>query len=541
MMFLLMQLAAAEPEMSWRLVGAYDTSAVATIEQDHTVDFVWTPEEGMVTSCGPAKGPSGLGIFEAEAIGAGLTPTLALVLKADTPDSPPLGPHNVRVALTGTAGQILLQPAVSPRKLAIRLEAPPDLKRYTDLVRTQLEMELCMEHKVGRGWLGGETKRVEQAFLLRKPDVANNLDRVYFGGEADPVPALIGPPDACFLDTANVQSGAKGEGSLELVPSDIWGANLRKCQFNDDQRRLLARHEFYTESQTLPFALSKEPATKGAMLERAAPPNRAKRYESWSLLVASLHANEAGDVMLGLNYDGRSVAEEPLAPRQLDSSEALIDTLARVPYYYPVVRSPESDTRYAVLLIPNWQLVEAMRRLDSDNNPTAPAETHDAVGWVLAHPDLLSLQVIAERSTALQPAIAANTPLGVLAEAIGLSEEPGGTGTQPDLSDPMTGGLMGILDWGYTLGFAAGRNPIVLPGREEPTWNQMASAQRAQHHALFLASAAAFVLVVIAGLRRLPELWTAVPEERADYWPGSAGVDESAELAKLVKIQPENK
>ena len=68
----------------WRLVAAYDTAAVATIDGDPS-SFVWKASEGMTRSCGPAKTPDGLGIHEAEVVASGLSPVkarIALMLAA---------------------------------------------------------------------------------------------------------------------------------------------------------------------------------------------------------------------------------------------------------------------------------------------------------------------------------------------------------------------------------------------------------------------------------------------------------------------------
>jgi len=39
-------------------------------------------------------------------------------------------------------------------------------------------------------------------------------------------------------------------------------------------------------------------------------------------------------------------------------------------------------------------------------------------------------------------------------------------------------------------------------------------------HAGFLAATGICLAMMVLGLRRLADLWTRVPEERADYWPG---------------------
>ena len=57
----------------WELVGAYDASATLQAGAIPMAGYVWKPADGMRASCGPSKGPLGMGIFEAEALGNGLT------------------------------------------------------------------------------------------------------------------------------------------------------------------------------------------------------------------------------------------------------------------------------------------------------------------------------------------------------------------------------------------------------------------------------------------------------------------------------------
>ena len=57
-------------------------------------------------------------------------------------------------------------------------QASFDTARYQKFICTQLEIETCLEHKVGRGWLGNDRNRLRQAFLLDPPD-GDRLDRKY--------------------------------------------------------------------------------------------------------------------------------------------------------------------------------------------------------------------------------------------------------------------------------------------------------------------------------------------------------------------------
>ena len=214
----------------WSLVGVYDSSALlATSRDEDSPRALWTAAPGMTRSCGPAKAPDGLGMFEAEALFDAQSPALAILLQAP-PGGATLSTDDVRVSLGIDGPQLRLYPAVSPRALAVSISGPGSL-RHKQLVRTQLEMELCMEHKVGRGWIGGDGAALRQAFLLDPPAVGG-ADRKAFGGQRDPVPALLGPPDACLRREEGLEGGVvggQGEGSLDLVPSDVWGASLRWC------------------------------------------------------------------------------------------------------------------------------------------------------------------------------------------------------------------------------------------------------------------------------------------------------------------------
>ena len=152
----------------------------------------------MSQSCGPSKSPDGLGVFEAESIANQLSPTLAIVLEYTDPPQyqnaqgescsqqedgicepvprVPITNTEVTVGLGVDQMAYTLQPMVMPRNLAINIDGyvepinPKksavdseesedtdqnsglfDTSRYQKLIRTQLEIELCLEHKVGRG------------------------------------------------------------------------------------------------------------------------------------------------------------------------------------------------------------------------------------------------------------------------------------------------------------------------------------------------------------------------------------------------------
>lgn len=507
-------------DVTWNLVGVYDSAALggmgaaqdALAGKPPSSSYVWVAAPGMSGSCGVAKAPDGLGVFEAEAFSAGLAPALVILLEA-AGDAPPLTRDDVRVSLGKDQPSLRLEPALMPRTLTVSIQGEGGL-RYKQLVRTQLEMELCMEHKVGRGWIGGDETGLRQAFLLDPPDTeaseASYLgagrdptapltpedglpDRKYFGGQRDAVPSLLGPPDACLvrapgLDAAT-SGGTKGDGSLDLVPSDIWGASLRWC--NDFEKGGAVE---LSMPRSLPLRLSN--------LAGAPAPSALRSRTDLEVSVGPGERDQ--DVRVSLRYgDQKLLIDEPLfsEPEREGEERGIKDLLASVPYQYPTTGTAADPGRYTVLIIPNWQIVEALRRLHLGNPvtplPIAGAGIQDGVGFILNNPEMLFVQL----------------PEG------GKRDSP----TWLTLSEGLAGKPFGLRAWGYTTGLLFGRKPIALPGFQEPTWAQASEAQRASRHGLFLGALAVLGVIGLAGLRRLSDLWTPVPEERVAYWPGPGG------------------
>ena len=67
------------------------------------------------------------------------------VSQIDFPLKPMVMPRNMYVSLRGRYNA---QDADKSRSIAGEV----DTSRFEKLVKTQLEIELCLEHKVGRGW-----------------------------------------------------------------------------------------------------------------------------------------------------------------------------------------------------------------------------------------------------------------------------------------------------------------------------------------------------------------------------------------------------
>jgi hypothetical protein len=187
-----------------------------------------------------------------------------------------------------------------------------------------------------------------------------------------------------------------------------------------------------------------------------------------------------------------------------------------------------------VLLIPNWQIVEGLRRLESESGEqvmgAAGAGIQDGVGYVLQHPELLNVKV-----RSLEDAKAGGQRMQVLPDG---TEEM--TAEWYNIGSSLRGGIAGRLPWvsyGYTTGMLSGRKPIALLGFTDPTWGQVSAAQRAGYQGLFLGALALLSVLMFAGIRRVRDLWGTVPEERVDFWPGQVlGGDEEEGEAPAADV-----
>ena len=494
-----------------------------------------------------------------------------------------------------------LQPMVLPRYLSINIdgytdqirgkqtdeEKPEglfDTTRYQKLIRTQLEIELCLEHKVGRGWLGNDKDRLRQAFLLDPPD-GERLDRKYFGGQRDPVPALIGPSDSCVFSNVEMPKdvgASKGRGSLMLTPSDIWGSSLRNCEKGlEEGGKPLMR-----APKTIPLELS-ENGIRQARKQRP-------RWQGLSINVEATGEKET-DVLIDVSLDGEPIAE--LQDVNLFPEEgSMMDILAHLNHHYPRVGTKLDGDRYVVLLVPNWQVVEGLRRMYSRNciddsadllckcsvrsvNASLP-NLDDGSLSLDAKLDVLDKRLSckdidgnfcslsrdkakgAEKSPAqiCLDSMDVDLPMAFGGEGnydgVGwLLDHPQqlfvqvGTRTKetqgfdiiqwlsggqnasgekqlPNLAGVAQGGFLGLQDWGYTVGQLSGRAPIVLSSEDRVSWEISAEAQRYRQHSYFVVSCFILLSFGVVGFRRIADYWTPIPEERAYYWPGRQASNE---------------
>lgn len=480
-------------DVGWTLAGVYDASSVRLAEGGTTKEsWAWAAASGMTGSCGEAKSPDGLGLTEAQAMSSALTPTLAILLRRDSADATPLDTRSLRVAVGENVPKVLLQPAVLPRFVSVSIQGDESM-RARQLVRTQLEMELCMEHKTGRAWVGAGRRELREAFLLAEPSAAEPADQMFFRGQSRAVPALIGAPDACFAETdgrSAREGGARGAGRMSLVPSDVWSASLRPCNDAEVGGALVAR-------PPAPLPLAFGDAT-------LAPP-------TWDALEVSLSGVDDAQVEAQVRFAGETVLEaghklfSPNVDADGEARDALTDILAQAPYRYPTLGTADDPGRYVLLLVPGWQLDVARLAVDGE----AP-DVADGVGWLLQHPDLLFVQVRPPREDA----------------------------DWPDLADAIIARRTPLLAWGYMVGSLEGRSPIPLLGRLPATWKQVMAAQRGESQSAVLGALAILGVLLFFGVRRIRDLWTTVPEERVDYWPGEApeagGLDGKSSAGELL-------
>jgi hypothetical protein len=658
------------PEPEFRLVGLYDASAVVSLDAEAPQTFMWQPSEGMKESCGPSKGPDGIGLYDAELIANRMSPTLAIVLEHSLPIDeylteltspnvefrrPAVTNGDVTIALGIEDGKFVLQPAVLPRNIMVEIAGDETNLRYQQLVRTQVEVEMCMEHKVGRGWAGANQTQLRQAFLLRRADEDGTNDRRYFGGQRDPVAPYLGPSDACLnisssLLETTMAAGGKGEGSTDLVPSDIWGAALRECG-----NQLALNAQVGNPSPMVPLTITEHGDTQARQ-----PPQR------WSEMVIQVSPGTRDeDISVSVSYEDKRLGEQwepslmvdqPLFEFQDELEDGrrkggMVDLLKDIPHIYPTVGPRYDPDRYVVLMIPNWQLVEGLRRIfgrtcpdvenrcfcevtsrdgaftcKDDYNETCtpsdeaqeacledgnftrplrfmPPREFDGVGWILENPELLFIQVDSMELEQLEPSqmnpydrfvesynesctgypwpfrckkddeiLSCDDDMSDSPELLFNCEHINDAGTEmlcdvqtsaseppseeiacsasrtpsltmlscgasrrytcqersqkPNLAVVTQGGFKGIQDWGYVAGQKVGRTPIVLPIDEAGTWPQAKEAQRSRQHTLFLFMMGIMFGFLIFGIRRLPDLWTRTPEERAYYWPGRQSQEE---------------
>jgi|GEM_PF-4638011 len=613
----------SRPELS--LVGFYDLASVMGVTKKNGSQYRWVPKDSMTESCGNAKAPYNMNIMEAEAVASGMMPTLMVVLKREGEieyfnrknescergssldcKAVPVTNEDLRVGLGISKVDFPLQPMVMPRNMYVSikgslneqdsgadgttrsLSGEAETSKYEKLIKTQVELELCLEHKVGRAWLGGDKNQLRQGFLLDPADQGEN-DRKFFNGQRDPIPALISAPQSCLDSPFSAKSMAlKGKDDLVMTPSDIWGATLPAC-ISAQKDRPIARNP-----KLLPLKLSQD----GNRMLGA-------QRDFWSVLDISISASgkETQDVRLNVKYNGNDIMTNKKMFPEDGKFNLIRDILPEIPYDYPLIGTKDDPDSYVVLMIPNWQIVEGLRRMYSRvcadtsgtsscqcevsalNSPLLPDKKIDDL--TKADFDILKKRMRCKdidgklcelnnvRPKALKKTYSPleqcyqqqllSTPMkgvgGAIFDGVGwllqnpqhlFVQVPIVTEEGPSFSildylpqDPALEGdknkanimaavggpssKLDIRNWGYTVGLLSGRAPIVSLGDKRLKWEQSANVQHATQHSYFVIAFCSLFVFLFVGIRRFPDYWTQTPKERAYYWPGRQADNEQGE------------
>ena len=115
---------------------------------------------------------------------------------------------------------------------------PPDDGWQQGSVRRAMALQLCLEHKLGRGWRGLPSAELREALLLDQPDEPRD-STLAFVGQGARVPMMLGAPDACFTNAPPAGSGQAIQRADRTAPylhaSDVWNGDLRQCGEKDGQ------------------------------------------------------------------------------------------------------------------------------------------------------------------------------------------------------------------------------------------------------------------------------------------------------------------
>lgn len=487
-----------------RAVALYDLTALGWITPPSKVPFVWSSDPAVRAACGPERAPAGLGRPEAELMATAQMPVLAIVLEHIGPPvlhRVPLRSDRVRLYLEGPE-PVFLQPALLPLDLTVvpgLATAEPILGQT---IFFQLTVQLCAEYKLGRAWTGtSDEARLNQAFVRGVPVAP---EQAYFRGQAAPVsPSLA--PSRWSLDLYQSQpprwlEEVWGEWASDvpqspsLTEADIWAARaprpplegtstlkpLQPLAFQAGGGSVCRPHRLVESlAPSIPPCVTPVPVPSHTLELRLEPsPTRAHATVLTALLDPDPTSNDTGT---------------PLLTQELFTDEKAEDLVGRLPRYLPRFVSTLDPTHsYSLLLIPDWQLVRALKP-DGMLTGFTRTETWDGVGTLLRHPERLHLQLV--------------TQDGAL--------------TVPDLLSPLRSAGASLP--GQFPGLWASAAPVFLPegdGTQRVGALQHNTAFHSAWASITLAGQLLMTLMLVAGALRLSELWQTPPLERAMYWPG---------------------
>lgn len=470
----------------WGLVGLYDLASVSGKSESEA--WLWQSYSEMDEACGLPKSPDGIGIMEAQAIATRATPALVVLLRRNgKAGAQKLDTRNVQIGMGRGKPEVRLAPTVLPRDLRVSVTGSGDV-RLQQMVRTQLAMELCLEHKTGRRWAGGTALGLRQAFLLNSPPAGVGADNMFFRGQREAVSALLGPPRACQVGVESEGAPTAGAtSSLRLVPADVWGAGLPHCPEKSPARK---------DTSLVPLWLGAD-----KLLDPSEP--QLLRID------VSGESPDAATVSVSLD-DMVTLRDQDLRQRTGNSATpdapevpGMVDILASVPSQYPHFVDAQGET--VALIIPDWQIAGALKRLSNDANSM---EVADAVGWLLRHPESLFVQIGDPDQRVL-----------------------------PNLTSRYGAASDQALRWGFVAGGEAALGSVLTLDRPA-TYTQTTEVHRRAEQALFLLCVAVTGLILPFGMWRLRELWAVVPEERMLFWPEQPGEDAPDEAPATPALDP---
>jgi hypothetical protein len=541
---------APEATGAWSLVGLYDGAALARLDGPASGGgYTWQADPGVEDWCGRAKGPLGLGgAMDAELMARGRVPYLVAVVAGPADEALTTADLSLFVSRRGdaeagedqqsAAGRQPLAPAVVPRRLEVSVLQdatvdPDGVREMTRQLQAQLTVQLCLEHQAGRAWTGvaddparrASTNPMQNIFML--DEVQDETRRIFVGQGAAAAP-LLGPPvwTPQWRPSSNEPAVVTGR---SLRSADLFAFRSPASRPHHDPLppTLSPAREWPERFVTLAGGGVACPSCAWT----PAPPNAVTELV---LTVTELGLGDQTPQPLGLSARWRtrrgaadsdegwhdwSAGEVKPIPGDSDAEgqelKALPDVLGAVPYEYPRLlarpdggperaREPSTDQALTVLVVPNWQLVNAWRFVETarpDPLESLGPDPVDGVGWILEHPELLGIQKLDG------------------------APDDGGERRALSLSASLHGERSGALDWlprprfGATPDFRARSAPVAVLGVGEVSSHMQRLATRSGLDHLVLVALIVLSMILLPGLSRVPNLWSARPRERAWGWP----------------------
>lgn len=538
---------------TWSLVGLYDGAALSRFGDDvASGGYSWQADEGVEEWCGRAKGPLGLGgAMDAEIMARGRAPYLVAMVAG--PADQRLDTSDISLFVTKRGGleaaaapeaeaegrRHPLAPAVVPRRLEVNVKQSAtshahEVSKMARQLQAQLTVQLCLEHQAGRAWTGTaedpsrrrSVKPMQNIFML--DELQDETRRIFVGQGASAAP-LLGPP-----------VWVPGWEPSSNEPAVVTGRNLRSADlfaFLSPLQASSARELAPVLSPPRSWPSRYAPLVGGGVAcpgcdWQAEPPSGVTVLE---LTVTEFERTDVLSQRLGLQARWRTRTRTDPAdaawsewlhgevkpiPEELPSedgtAEALPDVLGAIPYEYPRLVADfdrgvaqatgvASNRALTVLMIPNWQLVNAWRFVErprQDPLESLDPEPFDAVGWILDNPELLNVQKLEEAREADGPRSAVSL----------------GKARAEDLQ-----GWRKLLPasprFGANPDFRALSAPAAVLGGERVTARMQRLASRAGLNHLVVVALIILITVLLPGVGRLTDLWSAQPRERAWGWP----------------------